>query len=142
MIYDVIPRHLLVSDDYYIAFLSFTSRLILEWINVAGCEVINTELRDQTAINIGSDILRLNRYRSSINELLDDAADEDLYQDQVWYLSGAWKHIDMVVWSNKLGIDFIEDDYTNIGNVSSTTMRNLIYDKTALKGLEIIGYMP
>lgn len=142
MIYDVIPRHLLVSDDYYIAFLSFTSRLILEWINVAGCEVINTELRDQTAINIGSDILRLNRYRSSINELLDDAADEDLYQDQVWYLSGAWKHLDMVVWSNKLGIDFIEDDYTNIGNVSSTTMRNLIYDKTTLKGLEIIGYMP
>ncbi len=142
MIYDMIPGHLLVSDDYYIAFLTFTSRLILEWINVAGCEVVNSDLRDQTAINLGSDILRFNRYRISINKLLDDAADDYMFEDQIWYISGAWKHLDMLFWSDKLGIDFIEDDYTNIGNVSSTTMRDLIYDKTALKGLEIVGYMP
>lgn len=142
MIYDVIPRHLLVSDDYYIAFLSFTSRLILEWINVAGCEVINTELNDQAAINIGSDILRFNRYRTGINELIDDAADNYQFEDQVWYLSGAWKHLDISAWSDKLGVDFLEDDYTNIGKVSSTTMRSLIYDKTSLKGLEILGFMP
>ena len=142
MIYDMIPGHLLVSDDYYIAFLSFTSRLILEWINVAGCEVINAELNDMAAINLGSDILRFNRFRTSINELLDDALDKDLYQDQIWYISGAWKHLDASLWSDNLGIDFIEDDYSNVGNVSSTTMRGIIYDKTTLKGLEILGYMP
>lgn len=138
----MIPGHLLVSDDYYIAFLSFTSRLILEWINVAGCEVINAELNDMAAINLGSDILRFNRFRTSINELLDDALDKDLYQDQIWYISGAWKHLDASFWSDNLGIDFIEDDYSNVGNVSSTTMRGIIYDKTTLKGLEILGYMP
>lgn len=142
MIYDVIPRHLLISDDYYIAFLSFTSRLIFEWIKVAGCEVINTELNDQAAINLGCDILRFNRFRTSINVLLDHAAEDYLFEDQVWYLSGAWKHLDISAWSDKLGVDFLEDDYTNIGNVSSTTMRGLIYDKTALKGLEIIGFLP
>tara|TARA_B100001758_G_C18342686_1_gene575237 strand:- start:841 stop:1155 length:315 start_codon:yes stop_codon:yes gene_type:complete len=104
--------------------------------------VINAELNDMAAINLGSDILRFNRFRTSINELLDDALDKDLYQDQIWYISGAWKHLDASLWSDNLGIDFIEDDYSNVGNVSSTTMRGIIYDKTTLKGLEILGYMP
>lgn len=143
MIYDIIPHHLLIlSDDYYVAFLTFTSRIILEWLYVAEEEVINPNIKDQEAIVLGSDMLRFNHYRSILNDITDDDVDNDLYLDQTYYLYGEWKHRDISKWSNRLGVNFMKDEYSNISKVSSAMIRSLIYDNISLKGLKIIGYMP
>ena len=139
MIYDVIPHHLLVSDDYYVAFITFVSRTINEWLTSAACKVIDNDLRDQDAIDIASKMISFNYLKNEIFDILEDAHEEDYYIDSIWYMAGAWQHNDIEYWQAKLDIDFIEDDYSNITNITPSMLLDLIHDPCCLKAFDVIG---
>jgi hypothetical protein len=136
----MIPFYLLVSDDYYVAFITFVSRTINEWLMSAVCKVIDNDLRDQDALDIASKMISFNYLKNDIFDILYDAHEEDYYTDSIWYLAGAWEHNDIEYWQAKLNIDFIEDDYSNITEVTSSMLQDLIHDPICLKALGVIGY--
>ena len=140
MIYAMIPFNLLVSDNYYVAFITFVSRTISEWLASAACKVIDNDLRDQDALDIASKMISFNYLKNDIFDILDDAHEEDYYIDSIWYLTGARQHNDIEYWQTKLNIDFIEDDYSNITEVTSSMLQDLIHDPACLKALDVIGY--
>ena len=140
MIYAMIPFNLLISDDYYVAFITFVSRTIKEWLDLAAYNVLDIDLSDQDAIVLASKMISFNYLKNDIFDILEDAHDNDYYTDSIWYMAGAWRHNDIEYWQVKFNIDFIEDDYSHIADVTPCMLQCLIHDPCCLKALKVIGY--
>lgn len=143
MLYSLIPIKFLVNDDYYLAFLTFLGRIVVEWLKMASIGVIELCKTDIESINMANNMKRLNNFNKELDKCFEDYFD---YNDNStnllpYYLEGDIIHYDIQYWSNKIEIDFINNDYTNINSHNVyKNIREIVNSSTCQKALNIIGY--